>query len=359
MSQPASAESLFDDFALASERARTRAPRQCEEQSLGLAGGFVRIRVAGRQLAERILPSYAHLTLPRPPAEEPDLEIDLWDEEATGTPCPRKDLPDTPVFRWPVGQGHFMRADDDRFVGHDMEHSVNWLDRKRNRIVGWVAAAEKLTMFERGKPLHFLLSIWLRDRGVQIVHAGLVSRRGKGLLIAGAGGAGKTTTSLACLCAGFDYLGDDYIALEQMNGGAFRGHSLYGSSWVEPEHLKCFPSLVPHAQTGLPPPHDKHLLHLHDIYPDRLASRADIVALASPRRTGDEQSAYVKTTKGQALLHMAPTSMLQLFPRPGPQGMDKLAALVDHVPCFELALGSDIAGIADCVQKLFAEVVAG
>ena len=99
-------------------------------------------------------------------------------------------------------------------------HFLAWRSSRRT------ASSERLSLYERGKPFRVLLSVWLHDRGVQVVHAALVARGDRGVLLPGRGGAGKTTSALTCLLAGFRYLGDDYVGLEGPVDGSFRGHSL-------------------------------------------------------------------------------------------------------------------------------------
>jgi hypothetical protein len=63
--------------------------------------------------------------------------------------------------------------------------------------------------------------------GNVVVHAGGVGRAGKGLLVAGAGNAGKSTLTRACLAAGFDYLGDNVVEVELPPAGPARLHAVY------------------------------------------------------------------------------------------------------------------------------------
>ena len=49
--------------------------------------------------------------------------------------------------------------------------------------------------------------------GRQLVHAAAVGTDEGALLITGRGGVGKSTTALACLEAGMQFLGDDYVVV--------------------------------------------------------------------------------------------------------------------------------------------------
>src|SRR6185369_13029821 len=50
----------------------------------------------------------------------------------------------------------------------------------------------------RAHPGAFALSAWLAGQGLQVMHAAAVAFGGRGVLLVGPGGAGKTTSALAC-----------------------------------------------------------------------------------------------------------------------------------------------------------------
>ncbi len=55
--------------------------------------------------------------------------------------------------------------------------------------------------------------------GHVLLHAAAVVRGDRGLVVAGAGRAGKTTLVRACLAAGFEYLGDNVVELDAATAG--------------------------------------------------------------------------------------------------------------------------------------------
>jgi hypothetical protein len=55
--------------------------------------------------------------------------------------------------------------------------------------------------------------------GHVLVHAAAIARGDRGLLVTGAGRAGKTTLVRACLAAGFEYLGDNVVELDGTAAG--------------------------------------------------------------------------------------------------------------------------------------------
>jgi hypothetical protein len=224
-------------------------------------------------------------------------------------------------------------------------------------VIGWTASTQDRSLYERGKPLLPLLAVWYHDRGVQLIHAGLVSRNGHGVLLPGMGGAGKSTTALACLDTGFDYLGDDYIGVQACTDGSFVGHSLYNSVWLEPDHMARFPLLPPHAIHGRNPGEDKSLVLLSHVLPSQLARSATIRVLALPRVSHASGTRFQPASKSEVLLTLIPNSLFTPIPRPGSRGFQRLAQLVDHVPSYRLELGRDLAEIPRRVEELLAEAI--
>lgn len=337
------------------EAANITGPDRFRESHYRFAGQSVRARIVGCELAEHFARPFAHLETSEIPPSSPRLTIDLWDEEATGIPCPLALAHDDIGAKWVVGDGVFTASPDGRFVGYQLRQSMAWLDRKARHVIGWTASGKKLSLYERGKPLHLLLSVWYHDQDMQVIHAGLVSRNGQGVLFPGMGGSGKSTSALACLSGGFDYLGDDYIGLQTLANGSFMGHSLYNSTWLEPDHMAHFPLLPPHAIHGRHPGEDKCLVLLSDLFPKRFIPSTRIRALALPRIVETYATRFRPASKADALLQLAPSSLLALAPQPGAHGFQALAHLVRTVPSYWLELGRDLTEIPYRVQDLLAE----
>jgi hypothetical protein len=353
---PPASETGFAALASAFQRAAAARPDALTESHHVFGGHGVRIRLVGRRLARWFSAPFAHLAARDGERIVPSLAIDLWDEEETGIPCP---LSAQDGQSWDVGGGAFTLSPDRRFVGFRFRESLTGLDRKAQHVVGSQAGADRLSLYERGKPLHVLLTMWYSDRGIQLVHSGLVARDGRGVLLPGKGGAGKSTSALACLSAGFDYVGDDYVGVEILGPGAFQAHSVFGSTWLEPGQLLRFPELASHAIAGLYAWERKPLVLLTPLFPQRLVRGASIRALALPRIADASATRFRPAAKAEVLLEIVPSSLLDQLLRPGAEGFRRLVKLVDGVPTYWLELGRDLAGIPPAVDALLAEATRG
>lgn len=331
-------------FDVAAERDRVRT------EWLRLGESNVRLRVAGAELGDVISRPLAHLGIDEPEGA-PDLAIDLWDGEACGVERPIRWFRD--VFHRTVRFGRAVLAfsEDESMLGYQSAEAATIYDRSSGRMLGWVADPSRLSLFERGKPLQPLLFAWQADRDVVPVHAGLVARSGRGVLLGGAGGSGKTTTSLLCLDAGLSYLGDDYIGLRASDDGRFVGYSFYSSTWLEPAHLRRFPVLVPHARHGRPD-EDKALVVLDEAYPAGFDRCASVEALVLPRVAGGTDTTFHPVPKAEALLRLAPSSILQLPFIDGREAMKRMTEMIDGMPCYELRLGTEFEQIPRRVTEI-------
>jgi hypothetical protein len=93
--------------------------------------------------------------------------------------------------------------------------------------------------------LHIALTLALRRLGLYHLHAaGLVHPGGPRVLVAGDSGAGKTTTTLALIEAGFDYLGDDSLFI-QARTGPLEVFSFPREFHLGEATLHAFPRLAP------------------------------------------------------------------------------------------------------------------
>jgi hypothetical protein len=325
------------------------------ERDFTFAGRRVRMRVAGRELADHLMRPFAHLMrAPQGGGDREDvaLSIDVWDERVVHVPYPPGDDREPHETRRATGHGVLALSAATRFVRYDCTAWVTWLDRGSRRIVGWRANADRLSMHERTRPLPFLLPVWYADQGVQIIHAGLVARDGRGVLFCGANGAGKSTSSLACLCAGLDFLSDDHVGLEAKRDGTFVGHSVFASTRLEPDHLERFPELVPHA---IPSPEwyeTKSLILVAEAMPERVVPSVPIRAIALPVLGEGTRSSITPIGRAAALRALAPSTLMQMPFGATADRFAELARLTAAVPAFKLELGRDVRGIAPRVHEL-------
>jgi hypothetical protein len=135
----------------------------------------------------------------------------------------------------------FRLPDGDRTLIHG-QGTVGVADPARREAVVYVspAVAARSAQFRYSVVEAMTWSLITRfDR--QPLHAAALYREGRGLLLCGAGGAGKSTLVYAAARAGFKVLSDDVVYLQQVGG--LRAWGVPSFINVAPDVVRFFPEL--------------------------------------------------------------------------------------------------------------------
>ena len=170
------------------------------------------IRFAGPSLVPLIIPAFEHL--PVAPPSSAELTICVWDTVSTGLPMPPPPwILDDMLVR---GEIQGFSKDPIRTAFHLGSNTLSILHKEQGVAVFWISDAASLPYYESAKPFRTILHWWMESRKEQLVHASAVGTPDGGVLMVGAGGAGKSTSALACLESDLKYLGDDHCLLTQI-----------------------------------------------------------------------------------------------------------------------------------------------
>lgn len=209
-------------------------------------------------------------------------------------------------------------------VVHLHRDSASVLDRAAGTIHALVRTGDDVPPHLRAKPLQVPLSIFFADRGVDLLHAALVSRDGNGILITGNSGSGKSSLAVASLDAGFDFLGDDCVAV-----AGTRGHSIFGCACVD--------------RGG----DEKDVIPIARLHAARMATSTTIRAIVLPRVTHADSVVLSPAAGRDALLALAPGSILKRAVPPA-GALARMTRLARSVPVYRLDMGP----LGGAVEKL-------
>lgn len=313
------------------------------EHDLAIAGARIRLRFAGPALEPLLLPALEHSRTGNA-AGDADLTVLLFDSLTTGTRMPAP--------AWGPGdygpKGSIVGFNDDRFrtafqPGVDI---LNMYDAARRLGIYWVATPGIVPWWET--PLRTMLHWWAAPTTLQPLHAGAVGRGGVGVLVVGNSGAGKSSTTLACLEAGMDYAGDDYVVVDVASATV---HSLYSTAKLEPDNLGRFPRLAPLVANADRLDREKAIVFLNEHRTDRVVSSLALRAIVLPHVTGRPDSRLGPGSPAAALRVLAPTTSFHL-PGYAREVVAKLGALVRTLPCYRLEAGTDLEHLATTVASL-------
>jgi hypothetical protein len=310
-----------------------------------IAGKRVLVRAAGTELVARTDPALARPAGGRVNPNGPDLVVDMWDTATSGVPIGR--APWHPEDLRPLG---LVRTYcDDRFLSAVDVHtaSLSVFDRATSHARFWVEDARRMAYWQSASPLRLILSWWGASRGMQLTHAAGVAGPSGAVLLVGGAGVGKSTTSLTCLRAGMQFLGDDYCLVAANPSPVV--HNVYTTAKLQPDALERLPEFCPRARNADRLDREKAILDLAGSYDGLLGTSAPLRAIAVPRLTGRVR--LEPAAPGMVLRAMAPSTVFGLFGATE-NTLSVLARVAEDVPGFVLELGDDVDEVADAVAGL-------
>ena len=184
----------------------------------------------------------------------------------------------------------------------------------------------------------------LKRRERYSLHAAGVARGGKGLLIPGASGSGKSTLALALARAGFDFLGDDMLFLENTEDG-LRALAFPESFDLTDFSVRLFPELLDLWRVERQPGWPKHALRVDQRFGAEIAWQCRPVALVCPRVAQSGRSTLRQMDRAEAFLELLPNVLLTEATS-SQSHVAALSQLVAECACYRLETGTDFAELA-------------
>ncbi|TGT71464.1 serine kinase [bacterium M00.F.Ca.ET.159.01.1.1] len=253
------------------------------------------------------------------------------------------------------GDAHFtehgfaQRLAEAGLRGHHFHDLDFWqiYDPERRVGVQLMRSADAFPPWEPGAPLRAFLHWEYAARGMRLTHAGTLGLDGKGVLLAGAGGAGKSGTVVAGLLNGLDSVGDDYVLIDLDDG--VRARPLFSTLKQDP---KGFARLGLEGRLGPARPlnwQGKHVFHINEIAPRPVRASLDIFALMVPHVGDSKTSSIVPISRKDAMIALAPSGIAQM-PGERESGFRFFSDLTRFLPCYRLSLGTGPNEIAGAVR---------
>jgi hypothetical protein len=329
--------SYFTETIACFERAASFAGRRTHTHRVGPLP--FRLEFAGQALEPYIAPAFRHLAATDTP---PDLRVFLWDAKSTGI------VMTPPPWKW----GAFVRnevhiGDCFKIVYDGDSGSLIMYDRDSRRAVFWIRDAGKVPYYITGAPLLPVMNWWLESNGCQLAHAGAVGTPAGGVLLAGRGGSGKSTTALACLLEGLEFAADDYCVLTTTHPAHI--HSLYCSAKLSADSRGRLPALASAIYNHEAAPSEKTLYLINQLFPERISAGFPLRAILLPRIDATNATTLIPLRPASVLRALAPSTIFQL-PGAGGTALQTLASIIRGVPCFEIAVGSDLTRIPAVIR---------
>jgi hypothetical protein len=322
---------------------------------IDLAGHAIQLRFAGPAMSPHFLPALAHLIFE--PTADPEFTICVWDCSSTGTSIPLLvsslisycvlSPQDTLTARNEIKNFNSSRMYSFLIPGPNI---LKLMDASRRLAIYWINDARKVPYYEKSNPFKLILNWFMQGTELTMLHAAAVGNPDGGVLISGKSESGKSTAALSCLDSTLKYLSDDTCVV--CPGPAPTAYSLFNSGRLNgDDDLDRFQSLVPIVSNPERAEGEKVLFYLHKHKPDKIIKNFPIKAILIAQVTNQQNTEIQSATARQALLSLAPSSILQL-PRAGRRNFSRMAELVRRLPAYKLELGSDLSQIPAVIADL-------
>ena len=222
------------------------------------------------------------------------------------------------------------------------------IERGSGRALVWLRDVNQVRVAEAATLVRALVSWWLLDEDYTVVHAGAVAGARGAALLVGAGGTGKSSTSVACFETGLNFLADDSVLCRVGSGEVFSLSacaSIYGRD-LAGHHASLHDS--PPLEVGRD---GKVVLDLARVAPQRVIARAPICALVRLTRNNESATRIDPVARPRIMAALAPSSVFNI-PSPEHETFSRVCALVRSLPTYELHLSGNRAEAARLMANL-------
>ena len=244
-----------------------------------------------------------------------------------------------------------VKQDGDRLIADFHEQGLLVIDGSRGVAEGYFICPDAMHPDVRTSFFHFVLSELLKRNGLYTVHATALEYRGRGVLIPGYSGQGKTTSFLSLLRSGFRYLSDDYPLLRD-RGTHMELLAFPMKIDVTDRTIEFFPELR-NAEPGiLQQGVYKKNFQAEDLYADSIGSSCTPAMILFPHVVDIPHSCLEPLPKSRALEAIMPQGLLVYDPAVARREFQVLSRLVQQVDCYRLHFGRDILDLPKLITPM-------
>jgi GT2 family glycosyltransferase len=311
-----------------------------------LADTTIRLLFPNHAFLELLTPALQHLHVTQVNNKDSiDAYFYIWDSESTGLDMP---MPSCTKADY-TDRGDIWGFDSKRYqlAFHWSDFSVNLFDLKKNIGIFWVQNSNSLPYWSKASPLRTLFHWWMKKNQAQLLHAAAIGTEKGAVLVTGKGGIGKSSTALAGLATGLQYIGDDYVIVKLTPHP--RVFSLYSSAKLNPDQTNQFPQLalqLTHIEED-----EKTSFYLYPVFSQQISLSLPIVAILTPEFSAQSQTIFSPVSK-ELLQGAASLTTMSQLPHSNQITYELIGDLIDQCPTMKIQLGSDLHGVANAIKNL-------
>lgn len=256
-----------------------------------------------------------------------------------GSDSPETDLPYEVVL------------DGERLIADFFNAGMLVVDSAQGRADGYLINPQMMPESLIEYLFHLALTELLRRRGLYTIHATALEKNGRGVLIPGNSGRGKTTSFISLLRSGYRYLSDDHPLLR--DAGAHVDLLPFPIKInVTEQTVKFFPELRTASAHVLQPRFPKRAFRAEDVYPASIGECCRPALVLFPHVIDASDSHLELLPKSRALEMLLPQALLVYDSEVAKREFQALVKLIQQVDSYRLHFGRDILELPQLITPL-------
>ena len=256
-----------------------------------------------------------------------------------------------PFYELPEGEASYYQALERLYISYHGDGVRALCDLAREHTWLSYLQPDDYSLYLASHPfVTFSLIELLKRRGLFNLHAAGLCIDGRGIVVAGNSGVGKTTLAVALARAGFDFLSDDMLLLKAGQDG-LRVLGFPDQSDVADNTVSMFPEL----RAALNPfglrVGPKSQIRVEAFYGVRTVWECRPAVVIFPRVGRAEESLLTPVDRDEALLELLPNLLLTQAAS-SQAHLDALTRLAQEARCYRLETGRDFEALAERLRGL-------
>lgn len=241
--------------------------------------------------------------------------------------------------------------DGGRLIADFFDAGVLVMDGAQGRADGYLIKPETMHPSLIEYLFHLALIELLRHRELYTIHATALEKHGRGVLIPGNSGRGKTTSFLSLLRSGYRYLSDDHPLIQDA-GTHVEMLPFPIKISVTEATIAFFPELRSAPDHILQSDSPKRSFYAEDLYPTSVGAPCQPAMVLFPHVVDAPHSHLELLPKSRAMEVLLPQALLVYDPEVARREFQVLAKLVQQVDCYRLHFGRDILDLPKLITPL-------
>jgi hypothetical protein len=248
-----------------------------------------------------------------------------------------------------------VTQDGGKLIADFFDAGVLVIDGAQGRADGYLIAPQTMPASLVEYLFHLALIELLRRRDLYTIHATALEKNGRGILIPGNSGRGKTTSFISLLRSGYRYLSDDHPLFCDA-GDHVELLPFPIKINVTEDTIAFFPELRDAPAHLLHARFPKRAFYAEELYATSIGARCRPALVLFPQVVDAPRSHLERLPKSRALELVLPQALLVYDQEVARREFQVLAKLVQQVDCYRLHFGRDFLDLPKLITPLLEQM---